>query len=644
MNRPYSYYFLRALHLELFTKPSFRRLFTIPSILREDKLGGNMFHGGYAGKILRIDLSQQKTADVDYPEELRRKYLGGRGVAAHFYYRELQEGLNPLGPENKIFFMTGPLTGMPVLASTKMQLATRSPDTGHYLCSNSSGNFGPYLKFAGYDGVILEGRASSPVAVIIDDAGVHFQDAGNLRGKKTTEVDEYFRKALTGKRIGVLSVGPAAERGVRIACIQVDGRSFGRGGAGAVMAAKNVKALVSCGTRSVPVAAPEPLKEIIALAAKDVRQSKRSHTTHGTPQYTEIINEFGCYPTRNFQTSVFAGIGTISSDYMKEHYFVRNQACYRCPVGCAQVCAVKEGPFKGAESDPEYETIGAFGGQCGVSDFGAIIAANQICDEEGIDTMTTGTLIAFAMECAERGLFSRAEMAGLDLHFGDGEAMVEMVKRIAGREGIGDLLSGGFFQIREKRPELEPYMMHVKGMAFAQYEPRGFHGMGLGFGTSSRGACHNVGGWTIRDELMTKKYDRFATKGKGKLVQTLQDNRAYVDSLGVCTVVRGALGFSDSPTGKILEYVTGYDFTPELMKIGSRIYTLERLILSREGVTRKDDLLPRRMEDPLPEGFAKGRFISPAMYDEMLAEYYQIRGWDSSGIPRQETLSNLEIP
>jgi aldehyde:ferredoxin oxidoreductase len=258
--------------------------------------------------------------------------------------------------------------------------------------------------------------------------------------------------------------------------------------------------------------------------------------------------------------------------------------------------------------------------------------------------MTTGTLIAFAMECVERGLISQAEIQGLDLRFGNAEAMVEMVKRISRREGLGDLLADGFFQIRGKRPELEPYMMHVKGMAFAHYEPRGFHGMGLGFGTSSRGACHNVGGWTIRDELMVKKYDRFATKGKGKLVQTLQDNRAYVDSLGICTVVRGALGFSDSPTGKVLEYVTGYDFTPELMKIGSRIYTLERLILNREGLMRKDDLLPRRMEEPLPEGFAKGRFITPAMYDEMLAEYYQIRGWDSSGIPRQETLSNLEIP
>jgi len=189
-----------------------------------------MFRGGYTGKILRIDLNQRKAATGDYPEELRRKYLGGRGVAAYFYYNELPAVLDPLSPENKIFFITGPLTGMPVLASTKMQLATRSPDTGHYLCSNSSGNFGPYLKFAGYDGVILEGRASSPVAIVIDDDGVHFQEAGHLRGQKTTEVDEYFKRALTGKRIGVMSIGPAAERGVRIACIQVDGRSFGRGG------------------------------------------------------------------------------------------------------------------------------------------------------------------------------------------------------------------------------------------------------------------------------------------------------------------------------------------------------------------------------------------------------------------------------
>ncbi|MGD0916273.1 MAG: aldehyde ferredoxin oxidoreductase family protein [Thermodesulfobacteriota bacterium] len=604
-----------------------------------------MVRGGYAGKILRIDLNHLKTSEMDYPEELRKKFLGGRGAAAYLYYQEMPAKFDPLSSDNKIFIMTGPLTGMPVLASTKMNLATRSLDTGHYLCSNSSGNFGPYLKFAGYDGLILEGQSPSPVSLIIGDDGVKFQDASYLWGRLTTEVDEYFKEALGGKRVGVMSIGPAAERGVRIACIQVDGRSFGRGGAGAVMASKNVKALVSHGTKDTSIANPEALKREITQAGKDVRQSKHTHTTHGTAQYTEVINELGCYPTRNFQTAVFDGIETISSVYMKENYFVRNKACFRCPIGCAQICVVKEGPFKGAQSDPEYETIGAFGGQCGVSDFGAIIAANQICDEEGIDTMTTGTLIAFAMECFERGLISKEETQGLDLRFGNAEAMVEMVRRIAKREGLGNLLADGFSEIKKKRPELEYYMMHVKGMAFAHYEPRGFHGIGLGFGTSSRGACHNVGGWTIRDELITKEYDRFATKGKGRLVQTLQDNRAYIDSLGICTVVRGALGFTDNPTGKILEFVTGYDFTPELMTIGSRICTLERLLLNREGITRKDDLLPRRiMEEPLPEGMAKGRVITPEMYDEMLDEYYQVRGWDSDGVPKKETLSALSIP
>ncbi|MBI5966328.1 MAG: aldehyde ferredoxin oxidoreductase family protein [Deltaproteobacteria bacterium] len=603
-----------------------------------------MFNGGYAGKILRVNLHRLQISEMDYPEDLKKNYLGGRGVAAFLYHREMPSRLDPLGLDNKIFFMTGPLTGTPVLASTKMQLATCSPDTGYYLCSNSSGNFGPYLKFAGYDGVILEGKASSPVSIIIGEEGVEFRDASNLWGKKTTEVDDYFQEILPDKKVGVISIGPAAERGVRIACIQVDGRSFGRGGAGAVMASKNVKAIASFGNKEIPLADPEALKKIITPAAKEVRQSRRTHTTHGTAQYTEVINELGCYPTRNFQTAVFERIETISSVYMKENYFVRNKACFRCPIGCAQICEVKVGPFKGARSDPEYETIGAFGGQCGVSDFAAIIAANQICDEEGLDTMTAGTLIAFAMECFEKGLISREETGGLELCFGNSEAMVEMVRRIAHRKGLGDLLSEGFSQIKKKRPGMESYMMHVKGMALAQYEPRGFYGIGLGYGTSSRGACHNVGGWTIRDELLTKAYDRFATRDKGRLVRALQDNRAYLDSLGICTVVRGALGFTDNPTGEVLKFVTGYDFTPELMTIGSRIYTLERLILNREGITRKDDLLPRRItEDPLPEGMAKGRVITPKMYNEMLNEYYRVRGWDSNGIPKPEALKKLRL-
>lgn len=602
------------------------------------------FQGGYKGKILRIDLDHLQTSDMDYPEMLQSNYLGGRGIAAYLYYKEMPEKPDPLGPSNKLFFMTGPLTGTPVLSSTKMQVATCSPDTGIYLCSNSSGNFGPYLKFAGYDGIVLEGKAPHPVSVIIGDNGVQFQDASELWGKKTNEVDRYFSESMQDQRIGVMSIGPAAERGVRIACIQVDGRSFGRGGAGAVMASKNVKSLVSRGKGTIDLADPEGLKKSIAKARKTVRESKRFHTTHGTAQYTEVLNELGCYPTRNFQTAVFEGIETISSVTMKEKYFKKNAFCYMCPVGCAMICEVKDGPFKGARSDPEYETIGAFGGQCGVSDFGAIIAANEICDEEGIDTMSAGTLIAFAMECLEKGLLSKEEAGGLDLRFGNAEAMVEMVRRIGRREGLGNLLGEGFRKIKETRPDLEYFMMHVKGLAFAHYEPRGFHGIGLSFGTSSRGACHNVGGWTIRDELIKETYDRFGTKGKGQLVKTLQDNRAYVDSLGICTVVRGDMGFTDSPTGDVLKCVTGYDFNPELMAIGNRIYTLERLILNRNGITRKDDLLPERtMTEPLPDGPAKGRFITQEMYDEMLDEYYRLRGWDDEGVPTEEAVSNLYL-
>lgn len=596
-----------------------------------------MFKGGYIGKILRVDLTSQRSSTEEYPECVQYKYLGGRGVGAYLYHRELPAQFDPLGPANKIYFLTGPLTGTPVLASTKMQLATRSPDTGYYLCSNSSGNFGPQLKFSGYDGLILEGRAASPVSIIIDDEAVQFCDAASLWGKKTTEVDQYFKDSLGGRKIGVMSVGPAGERAVSIACIQVDGRSFGRGGAGAVMAGMNVKAVVACGRGSIPLAEAEALHTFLTTARQNVRETKKYHTTHGTAQYTEIMNELGCYPTRNFQTAVFEGIRTLSSDYMKKHYTIKNKACYRCPVACAQLCRVEEGPFQGAKSDPEYETIGALGGQCGVHDLGAIIAANQICDEEGIDTMTAGTLIAFSMECFERGLISRKETSGIDLRFGNSMAMVEMVRNIAERRGWGDLLAKGFNHIRKKRPDLEYYMMHTKGMAFAHYEPRGFYGIGLSFGTSSRGACHNVGGWTIREELLVKSYDRFATKGKGLLVKTLQDNRAYVDSLGICTVVRGALGFTDKPEGQVMEWVTGHDFNPQLMTIGNRICALERRILHREGVSRHDDLLPRRIhEEALPEGMAVGRVLTPELYAEMLDEYYQLRGWDANGVPSPE--------
>jgi len=603
-----------------------------------------MFPGGYCGKILRINLTSRSSEQEELEEGDLKKFLGGRGMAALFYYREISRQVDPLSAENKIFFMTGPLTGAPVHSGTKIGGATKSPETLQYLCTNSGGRFGPNLKFAGYDGLVIEGRSEEPLFLSIEDGKVTFHKAAKIWGWETSPALDKMKEVLKNRKSAGMVLGPAGEKGVRFSCIQVDGRSMGRGGAGAVMASKNLKGILVCGSGQVGVADPEGLKRVIKGGLQKLKESRKNHTLYGTGQYTEMMNELGCYPTRNFQTAVFKGIETISSAYVSEHYRVKNLACFRCPVGCSQVCEVKEGPFRGSRSDPEYETIGAFGGQCGVSDFGAIIKANQLCDELGLDTMSCGTIIAFAMECNERGLFRKGETEGLDLRFGNGEAMVEMVKKIARREGLGDLLADGFLGIVRSRPDLSDYMMHVKGLPLASYDPRSFFGNALTYGTSSRGACHNVGGWTIRDELLAVKLDRFSTQGKGKLVKDIQDVRGYVDSLGICTVVRSSMGFNDQPNGRVLEMVTGEEFTPHLMEIGERVYNLERLILAREGKTRRDDYLPRRLtEEEIPEGMAKGKRMSPEIYNEMLDEYYRERGWDGNGLPKPETLERLAL-
>jgi aldehyde:ferredoxin oxidoreductase len=462
-------------------------------------------------------------------------------------------------------------------------------------------------------------------------------------GKSTVAVDEYI-KNNHGIGKGIMSIGIGGEKLVRYACIQVDGRSFGRGGGGAVMGDKNLKAIAVHGTGKVKLHNGAALKEFIIANVKPCKDSKPFHTKFGTAQYTEVINSLGCYSVKNFQTGELENAESIYASEMAGKYKITNGACYRCPIACGQVCEVKEGPFKGSRSDPEYETIGAFGGQCCVRDMAAIIAANQVCDELGIDTMQAGTMIAFAMELYERGLLKKENADGLDLSWGNGEAMVELCRKIANRDGLGDFLAKSIFEIARERPEVEKYLMHVKGMAYAAYEPRGFHGMGLAYGTSARGACHNVGGWTIRDELQSGKYDRFAVVGKGKMVKDIQDTRGYIDSLGICTVVRSSMGFSDKPNGKVMEWVTGVDFTPELMEIGERVYSLERLIYQREGISRKDDYLAERtMTEKLPSGMAKDKVLTKEMYDTMLDEYYTLRDWDTEGHPTKKGIERLRL-
>jgi len=601
-----------------------------------------MFKGGYTKKLLRVNLSDRCYSEENIPDAYCMMLLGGRGIAAKYYYDEIGPELSPFSEKNKLIFMNGPLTGAPVFSGTKFQLAVKSPLSGRYTCSNSSGLFGPELKFAGYDGIIIEGRASHPVYITIKDRELCFHDAAPIVGKSTVEVEEYIKTNHKDSGRGIMSIGIGGEKLVRYACIQVDGRSFGRGGGGAIMGDKNLKAIAIHGTGKIQLHNEKALKEFILANVKACRGSKSNHTKFGTAQYTEVINSLGCYSVKNFQTAVIDNAQSIYAAEFAGKYKVKNGACYRCPIACGQVCEVKEGHFKGAHGDPEYETIGAFGGQCCVLDPAAIIAANQICDELGIDTMQSGSMIAFAMELHERGLLSKEDAGGLDLTWGNGETVVDLLKKIANREGLGDFLARSVYEIINDHPEMEKYLLHVKGMTFAAYEPRGFYGMGLAYGTSSRGACHNVGGWTIRDELQSGKYDRFAVSGKAKMVKNIQDTRAYVDSLGICTVVRSSMGFSDKPDGKILEYVTGTDFTGELMEIGERIYSLERLICEREGISRKDDYLPSRtMTEKLPSGMAKDSVLTREMYDIMLDEYYALRDWDTEGHLTEKGIKKL---
>ncbi len=603
-----------------------------------------LIKGGYTKKLLRIDLTNKSFKEEAIPEEFLITFLGGRGLAAKYYYDEIPANADAFSPENKIIFMTGPLTGTPAYSSAKFQLATKSPLSGAYICSNSGGSFGPYLKFCGYDGVIFEGKSENPVYVSIFDNKIEFNDAAEYMGQDTEEITQNLKKRYEDNRLSVMSIGQAGENLVRFACIQVDERSFGRGGGGAVMASKNLKAVVIKGTGKVQLADEEKVTKHIKENFDKLRQSKAGLTKYGTAELTETINTFGCYPTDNFKSGVLENPETIYAPYMVENYKVKNAACYRCALACAQVCEVKEGPFKGAKSDPEYETVDSFGAQCGVRDMAAIIAANMWADRLGMDAMQVGTTVAMAMELYEEGIIGKEETGGIDLKFGNGEAMVEMIKKIGLRQDIGDLLALGFIELAKVKPEWSKYMVHAKGLAYAAYEPRGFYGMGLAYGTSNRGACHNVGGYTVTDELKSGKYDRFGSETKGKLVKNLQDARAFIDCTGICNQAKGGLGLANPPSGTFLEDVTGYEFTPKLLEIGERVYNLERAIITREGMNRKDDYLAERtMNEPLPSGQAKGSVLTKEKYDIMLDEYYIARGWDNNGIPKEETLKSFGI-
>jgi len=599
--------------------------------------------GGYAGRLLRVNLSTGEIKKESIPEELLKKFIGGRGLASKYLSEEIDPKVDPLSPENKLIFVTGPLTGTPAPTGGRYMVVTKGPLTGTIACSNSGGFWGAELKRAGYDMIILEGKAEKPVYLAIKDDDVQLKSAEHLWGLTTHETTDKILEEFGDSSARVACIGPAGENLVKFACVINDKhRAAGRTGVGAVMGSKNLKAIVVKGSGKVEVADPEKFKEVIREKIEKVR--KNPVTGEGLPKLgtkvlDNIINENGLYPTRNFQTGVFEWTYEVCGEALVEKgYLVKNKACYACPIGCGRYTKLPNGR---EGEGPEYETGWAFGAACGVKDLIAIVEANFLCNELGLDTISTGVTIACAMELFERGFIPKDDLAkGPEPRFGSSEAIVYYTKAIAYRQGFGDKLAEGSYRLASMYGHPE-YSMSVKRQELPAYDPRGAQGHALEYATSNRGGCH-VRGYMISPEILgiPEKLDTQQVEGKAQWVKAFQDVTAVIDSAGLCLFSSFALDINDYRD--LINAATGFDYsTEDLLKCGERIWNLERVFNLKAGIDPKEDTLPKRfLEEPLPEGPQKGAVVK---LSQLLPEYYKVRGWDEKGIPTDEKLKELEI-
>ena len=598
---------------------------------------------GWTGNILRVDLSNGTVKKEPLNLQDAKMYLGARGLATKIYMNEVDPNVDPLSAENKLIFMTGPLTGTFAASSGRYEVVTKAPLTGTIGASNSGGHFGPELKFAGFDGIIFEGKSEIPVYLYINDDKVELKSAEHLWGNNVFETtDEVLKETSMGARVAC--IGPAGEKGVLFATVMNDKhRAAGRSGLGAVMGSKKLKAIAVTGSNSVKVAKPKEFLE----SCIDARNKLKAHPvtstglpTYGTQILINILNESGALPTRNWRDGgYFEHAEETSGETLTEKYLVRNKGCFGCSIGCGRVTRIPEGKFKSFGEGPEYESGWSYGANCGVRDLAAISKANFICNELGVDPITMGCTIACAMELSERGILSKDEI-GRTLKFGDAEAIVELTEMTGKREGFGDKLAQGSYRLAASfgYPELS---MSVKRQEMPAYDGRGVQGMGLAYATSNRGGCH-VRGYLTSPEILgvPQKLDPLVTTDKAQWLKIFQDLTAVVDSAGVCLFTTFALGLPEYSA--MLRSALGWDIPDEeILKIGERIWNLERLFNIDAGFSKADDTLPPRLlEEPMPSGPAKGKVVE---LQEMLIEYYQVRGWDENGIPTDEKIEELSL-
>jgi aldehyde:ferredoxin oxidoreductase len=613
---------------------------------------------GWTRKILRVNLTTGTIKSEPLRMDWAELYLGQRGLASKYLVEEIDPKTDPLGPTNKIIYATGPLTGTAASTGGRYSVITKGPLTGAIACSNSGGYFGAELKFAGWDMVIVEGKAAKPVYLTIFDDKCEIQDASQVWGTSVWHTDEWIKKHHQDPMMHVAAIGVAGENQVLYSCIVNDlHRAAGRSGVGAVMGSKNLKAVAVRGTGGVKVkdfkafmTATKAGKKVLAANAV----TGQGLPAFGTQVLMNVINEAGAMPTRNSREVQFEGAHDISAEAMAtprktdgKKNLLTNQACFGCTIACGRISKIDENHFSiknkpeywHASGGLEYEAAWALGSNTGVNDLEALTFANFICNEQGLDPISFGATVSAAMELYDLGLITK-EQVGFELKFGSAEALTKCAEITGKAEGFGKELGLGSARLTAKygRPELS---MTVKSQEFPAYDPRGIQGMGLTYATSNRGACH-LRSYTVSSEILgiPEKTDPLATDGKPALVKAFQDATAAVDSSGLC--VFSTFGWTLNDIAPQVDAACDGSWTPErMMEVGERIWNMERVFNNKAGFTAKDDSLPPRLlKEAAKTGPAKGLVSGLA---KMLPEYYALRGWTSEGVPTNETLSRLSV-
>ena len=620
------------------------------------RLEGDMSYG-FMGQLLRVDLTDHKIMVEEINQAWIKDYIGGSGLATKYFYEEVPGGVDPLGPENKLIIMTGPLTGTTSASASRYSVVAKSPQTGLWGQANSGGSFGPVLKRSGYDGIIFEGASAGPVTLKIIDGEAELLDASGLWGKTVPETEDALQENESQK-LTVAAIGPAGENLVAYAAIMNNKhRAAGRCGLGAVMGSKNLKAIACAGSQPVQLADKKGFHKAATKQFELIDESilKVGFDTFGTNMIADFVHVRGGYPTLNWQQGEFEGIDDVNAQAIMDTVFVKSTRCYACPITCGRGTEIQEGKWKGDRGEgPEYESTNTLGSMCGVSDINAITKANYLCNELGLDTISTGSTIAFAMECFEKGILTKEQTGGLEIAFGDGDMVVALVEKIAKREGIGDLLANGTRAVAGKLGQgSEKFAMHVKGLELPAYDSRAAKITGLGYVTANRGGDHMTGyiqgptfidiPFLIVDDSSIR--DPFqANPEEAHVLVDMENALTVLDAFGGCKFM-GMLLPADELID-LYERATGLSMTTEdFRKAGERIYNLTRLACVREGATRDDDVLPARlMTQPLPGGPAEGMVNNQEMLGLMKDAYYDFRGWDRvTGIPTPEKLQELDL-